>query len=155
MIDLATFKENCGVTKNQYVKKWLEAGLIPGVRTGPSIEDTRFPDAARRPYHDRAKIKPTTNAIDIRTHIVKACISKEHISCKMCYMTPKEFKCVIDDLVGCGLLSIREEDGIEYYDSTAKCDALVNQNFKEVRKFVIEVLGEIAGRITKEIIKKE
>ncbi len=76
-ISLAEFTKNCG-TKKSYVKKWLDGHLIPGVTLAPSLEDTLFPRSARRPYRFRAKIKPTTTAKDIRTHIVNACIRREH-----------------------------------------------------------------------------
>ncbi len=155
MMDLAAFRTKCGVTKTQYVKKWIDEDLIPGVIKAPSIEDTRFPEAARRPYHDRSKIKPTSDAKDLRAHIVKACLNKEHITNKMCYITQKEFEGLIDDLVGCGLITKRVEERIEYYDSTSKCDTLMKENFRAIRQFIIEALGEIAGKVTKEIIKKE
>ena len=153
MMDLAAFKTKCGVTKTKYIKDWIDNDLIPGVKKGPSIEDTRFPDAARRPYHDRSKIKPTTPATDIRAHIVKACIDKEHITNKMCYMSQDEFKAAINDLVKCGLITIRTEEGIEYYDSTSKCDELVKERYKAIRQFVLDALGKVVENTVKEIKK--
>ena len=143
MIDLATFKTRCGVTKNKYVEQWISEGLIPGGRSGPSIEDARFPDSARRPYRFRAKVKQ--DAKNIRAHIVNACVRREHITSDMCHMTPDEFSSAINDLVGYGLVSIRVEDGITYYDSTARCDSMAEKPIREIRKFILDAI-EAASR---------
>ena len=150
-ISLDEFTKNCG-TKKSYVKKWLDGHLIPGVTLAPSLEDTLFPRSARRPYRFRAKIKPTTTAKDIRTHIVNACIRREHIMSDMCHMSKNEFALIIQDLVKNDLIRVRREDGITYYDSTQKCDSYNGRRFEDLRKFVINMIktaaeGAVEGAI--------
>jgi hypothetical protein len=143
MIDLDTFKERNRVSKNKYIEDWIKDDLIPGVRRGPSIEDTQFPNSARRPYRYRARIKQDAN--NIRAHIVNACVRREHITKEMCHMTQDEFVSQIDTLVNHGLVLIRIEDGITYYDSTAQCDTVAGKTIREIRKFVLDVI-EAASR---------
>jgi len=119
MMDIEAYKAKCGISSSRYVKGWLKEDLIPGVRSGPSLEDFYFPDSARRPYRYRGKIKPATDATSIRAHIVNACIRRDHITKEMCFATQGEFNRMIEDLTTCGLISFRVEDNITYYDSTS------------------------------------
>lgn len=144
MLSLKEFKRKVGVTKNTYVQKWIDEGLIPGVKAAPSLEDTLFPDSARRPYKERDKIKATSGADHIRAHIVSACIRREYISNKMCFCTPKEFSGYIKDLVDCGLIREREEDNIIYYDATEKCDEIKTAKHNAIVKFIADTLQKAA-----------
>ena len=39
MMDIEANKAKCGISSSRYVKGWLKEDLIPGVRSGPSLED--------------------------------------------------------------------------------------------------------------------
>lgn len=148
MMDIDAFKAKCGISSNRYIEDWLEKGLIPGVRSGPSLEDFCFPNSARRPYRYRGKIKPITNASSIRVHIVNACIRREHITKEMCFITQNEFNDMIKDLVKCGLITVRKEDNITYYDSTSKSDLYEGKKLSIIRKFVLDALEAMSKGIS-------
>ena len=152
MQSLKEFKARVGVTKNSYVKKWIDSNLIPGVKVAPSLEDIQFPDSARRPYKERDKIKPTSSSDHIRAHIVNACVRREHISYNMCFCTPKEFGGYINDLIGCGLIREREEDGIIYYDATEKCDEIKKATINAIVKFIADTLQKATIEAEKSVI---
>ena len=149
MQSLKEFKTKVGVTKNSYIKKWIEEDLIPGVKAAPSLEDTLFPDSARRPYKERDKIKPSSGADHIRAHIVSASIRREYISSKLCFCTPKEFDGYLKDLIGCGLIREREEDNIIYYDATEKCDEIKNAKHNAIVKFIADTIQKAALEVEK------
>lgn len=148
MIDIEAYKAKCGISSNRYVEGWLKEDLILGARSGPSLEDYCFPDSARRPYRYRGKIKPTTDATSIRAHIVNACIRREHITKEMCFATQGEFNRMIEDLANCGLISVRVEDGITYYDSTSESDLYEGKKLSIIRKFVLDALEAISKGVT-------
>ena len=148
MMDIEAYKAKCGISSSRYIEGWLKEDLIPGVRSGPSLEDYFFPDSARRPYRYRGKIKPTTDATSIRAHIVNACIRREHITKEMCFATQGEFNSMIEDLTTCGLISVRVEDNITYYDSTSRSDLYEGKKFSAIKKFVLDALEAIAKGVT-------
>ena len=148
MMDIEAYKAKCGISSSRYVEGWLKEDLIPGVRSGPSLEDFYFPDSARRPYRYRGKIKPNTDASSIRAHIVNACIRREHITKEMCFATQGEFGGFIEDLVSCGLISVRVEDNITYYDSTSRSDLYEGKKFSAIKKFVLDALEAVTEGIT-------
>ena len=147
MMDIEAYKAKCGISSSRYVKGWLKEDLIPGVRSGPSLEDFYFPDSARRPYRYRGKIKPATDATSIRAHIVNACIRREHITKEMCFATQGEFNRMIEDLTTCGLISVRVEDNITYYDSTSRSDLYEGKKFSAIKKFVLDALEAVSKGI--------
>ena len=147
MMDIEAYKVKCGISSSRYIEGWLKEDLIPGVRFGPSLEDYFFPDSARRPYRYRGKIKPTTDATSIRAHIVNACIRREHITKEMCFATQGEFNSMIEDLTTCGLISVRVEDNITYYDSTSRSDLYEGKKFSAIKKFVLDALEAVSKGI--------
>lgn len=144
MITLSAYKKRAGVTKTKYVAEWIEKGLIPGVIKAPDIENTLFPDSARRPYSGRGSLKATTAASKIHIHMVKASLKREHITKEMCHSTQMEFDGFIDDLVAADLIRRRFEDGITYYDATIKSEVYEEKSFGELRKFILEALEAIS-----------
>ena len=135
MMNMREYMKKVGVTKVKYVERWLEQDLIPGIIKGEPLSDTKFPDSARRPYCE-GSLKPELSADKIRAHIVKACIQRRHITKDTCYASQGEFKGYIRDLEKAGLISIRLEDGIVYYDSTLKSDAYIGKNLMAISRFV-------------------
>lgn len=67
-----------------------------------------------------------------------------HICKETCFISEGEFNGYINQLVAAGMIEIRYEDGIRYFDSTPKSDEYKGKELKEVRKFVIEALGAIS-----------
>lgn len=143
MMNLKSFMKKVGVTKKEYVLKWLEENLIPGVVWDDELETAMFPDSARRPYRSRW-LRADSNADAIRAHIVKACIDRQHILHTSCYMSRDEFRKMITELEKAGLLSIRIEDGVEYYDSTIQSGQFLNKSLREVRRFVAEMVSAVS-----------
>lgn len=103
MISLKEYMDNTGVTKVKYVERWLENGWIPGVIKGNKVSETLFPDSARRPYSSRW-LKPGINADKLRVHIVKACLSRRHISKELCFASAREFEVLVSELEQAGLI---------------------------------------------------
>ena len=56
---------------------------------------------------------------------------------------------MIDDLAEHDLVQKRIEDGIMYYDSTAKSDEYKNKSLKEIGKFVKDCLAVVAENAAK------
>lgn len=144
MISLSTYMKCVGVTRKEYVAGWIENELIPGVVKAPDIESTLFPDSARRPYKDRSKIKATSEASKIRTHIMKASLNREQITKEMCHLNQMEFNGFINELVAADLIRLRIEEGITYYDATIKSEVYEGKTFGELRKFTLDALKAIA-----------
>ncbi len=143
MISLKEYMNNTGVTKVKYVERWLENGWIPGVIKGNKVSDTLFPDSARRPYSSRW-LKPGINADKLRVHIVKACLSRRHISKELCFASAREFEVLVSELEQAGLISRSVEDGITYFDSTQKSQSFVGKSSAAFRKFVLEAVEAAA-----------
>ncbi len=152
MLNLQAYMKKAGVTKKHYVAQWLEEDLIPGVIRGQRLEDTLFPEAARRPYRSRW-LRPVSTADEVRSHIIKACLTKHHISHKTCYMSAEEFDAMVAELVGLGLVRIRVEDGITYYDSTANSGDYRDRNLREIREFLIDAMESAAKGITEAMLE--
>jgi len=148
MISLKEYMKNTDVTKVKYVEHWLENGWIPGVIKGNSVSDTLFPDSARRPYCSRW-LKPGINADKLRVHIVKACLSRRHISRELCFTSAREFEALVSELEQAGLIRRSVEDGITYFDSTEKSKAYCEKSLAELRKFVLEVLEIVSEAAAK------
>ena len=138
MISLKEYMNNTGVTKVEYIERWLENAWIPGVIRGNKVSDTLFPDSARRPYRSRW-LKPGINADKLRVHIVKACLSRRHISKELCFASAREFEALVFELEQAGLISRSVEDGITYFDSTEKSEAYCGKPLAELRKFVLDM----------------
>jgi len=154
MLSLKEFKEKVGATKNKYIQEWLDQDLIPGVRKAPALEDTLFPDSARRPYRDRGKISADSGSDKIRAHIVRACCAREHISNKMCHCSPKEFEGYVNDLIKTEIIRIRVEDGITYYDATDKCAEIKKAKLNAVIKFVSDAVVKMGVEAEKAALNK-
>ena len=138
------YMKKTGVTKKAYVQKWLDADLIPGVIDKDDIDIAEFPESARRPYANRW-LTAKTDANVVRGHVVKAAISKHHISAKQCFMSTLEFNDMIAELVRADLIRERVEDDITYYDSTLKSATFTGKSMAELRRFVIDAI-EAASR---------
>ena len=139
MMSLQEYMRKVGVTKTEYVERWIERKLIPGIEQGESLADTKFPDSARRPYCE-GSLKPELSADKIRAHIVKACIQRRHITKDTCYASQGEFDGYICDLERAGLITKRLEDGIVYYDSTLKSDTYTDKSLQVIRQFVCDAI---------------
>lgn len=63
-------------------------------------------------------------------------------------ITKGEFESYIRDLEGAGLISVRIEDGIVYYDSTLKSDAYSGWNLGEIMRFVCTALELTSKLVT-------
>ena len=59
-----------------------------------------------------------------------------------------EFNRMIEDLTKCGLISVRVEDSITYYDSTPESDLYEGKKLSIIRKFVLDALEAIAKGVT-------
>lgn len=149
MRNLNEFMSWVGVSKKQYVKEWLDKKLIPGVILGEDLEDTWFPESARRPYKERGKIRPTTDANTLRAHIVNAALNKQYISHQMCYVCSDEFDVYINDLVKANLIQIRITDGVTYYDSTQESK---NYKINEIKPIVNGALAAISKGIAEGVV---
>lgn len=135
MLNLKDFMEKVGVTKKCYVDSWIDKGLIPGAKRDLSTNTYTFLDSSRRPYQSHA-LKAGLSAEKIRAHIVKASIMRQHITASACFMSLGEFQSMIHDLSNAGLIQIRTEDEVEYYDSTTKSSEYSGKSLKEVCSFV-------------------
>lgn len=152
MRDLKGFMNFVGVTKKKYVDDWIDKDLIPGAFRDKEKNTYSFLDSSRRPYRNSG-LTPGLPADKLRTHIVKAAIARHHIFADMCFASPAEFDSMIDDLINCGLIRRRIEDGITYYDATPKCDAYVNKKLDEVGVFVKECLAVVSENVAKGVVK--
>ena len=131
------YMKKTGTTKKIYVERWLKEDLIPGVVDKDSIDTAQFPESARRPYTNRW-LNAKTEMNSIRSHVIKATLLRQHISHRQCFMSPLEFNDMIDELVGAGLIRIRIEDSITYYDSTLKSAELKGKKLEVIRQFVLD-----------------
>ncbi|MCM1232246.1 MAG: hypothetical protein NC489_19150 [Ruminococcus flavefaciens] len=150
MLDMNGYMKKVGVTKKKYVTDWLAKDLIPGALQDEATGEYSFPESARRPYRC-SSLKANTKAPQIRAHIVKACINRQHITKDMCFMSEGEFNGMIDDLVNAGWIRRRVEDEITYYDSTERSDTYSGQPLKELVKILnstLSVVAEAAARGT-------
>ena len=154
-MNLKQYMMKTGVTKKAYVDLWIDNDLIPGASRIDGVYT--FPDSSRRPYRD-SHLKPGLPAEKIRAHIIKAALLRQHISASTCFMSNGEFAAMISDLDNAGLLSVRIEDGITYYDSKQKSKASENQSLRAIGKFVQECLAITANNVaegaTKAVIDK-
>lgn len=148
MISLKEYMKNTGVTKVKYVERWLENDWIPGVIKGNRVSDTLFPDSARRPYRSRW-LKPGINADKLRVHIVKACLSRCHISKELCFTSAREFEALVSELEQAGLICRSVEDGITYFDSTEKSKDYCEKPLAELRNFVLDMLETVSKAAAK------
>lgn len=139
MLTMKEFMKRVGVTKKKYVIAWVEEGLIPSVQK--EGDTYLFPDSARRPY--RSHCKPNSDAKTIRGSIVNACLKRQHILASTFYLSEGEFKSYVDDLIKAGLITLRKEDGICYYDSTLKSEQFrelgVEKIAKQVHKYICAI----------------
>lgn len=148
MIDLKGFMRNTGVTRKEYVDQWIDKGLIPGAERDTYAKTYSFPDSARRPYRNKS-LKAGLAGNKLRAHIVKAAINRQHITANACFMSDGEFQDMISELVKAGLIRIRVEDDIEYYDSTIKSEAYKKESFNELGDFVQNCLKACAEGFAK------
>lgn len=148
MRDLKGYMDFVGVSKKKYVDEWIDLNLIPGAVRDIEKGTYSFFDSSRRPYRSGA-LKAGLTADKLRSHIVKAAIKRQHITADACYMSPGEFDAMIDDLAEHDLVQKRIEDGVTYYDSTAKSDEYKNKSLKEIGKFVKDCLAVVAENAAK------
>ena len=142
MMDLKQYMKKVGVSRKEYVDRWLDKGLIPGAERDAETDTYRFPDSARRPY--QKGLKGGMNADRVRTHIVKAALERKYISAEICFASPGEFQTMVDALVEAGWVVKRVEDGIEYLDSTTKSSAYRSNKLDELHKILLESLSTLA-----------
>lgn len=140
MLSMKEFMKKVNISKKRYVLDWIEKDLIPGVQRANN-DEYLFPESARRPYIARCSNK--ASAKTIRASIVNACIKRRHISPSTYNLSDSEFESCINDLISCGLIVRREEDGIIYYDSTSKSDAYSNCDIKVIGQKVQELLAVV------------
>lgn len=143
MMDLKGYYEQTGVSKKEYVDKWIDKNLIPGANRDADKKNYQFLDSSRRPYQSRW-LKPGAKADNLRAHIVKAALMRRYISHTMCYMSKGEFDQMVSEMVEAGLLQLRTEDDIVYIDSTMKSNDYKNKGVREIRKFILECLKVFA-----------
>lgn len=138
------YMEITGVTKRKYVEKWIQEGLIPGVKHNKNTGEYIFPPSARRPY--RSRLKSDSDALAIYTSMLNACLKREHISpaTYRSIMNDNQFYTYINELISNELIIQRIEDGIIYYDATLKCAMYKGKNFQEIKKFIIECIKAIS-----------
>ena len=148
MISLKEYMRNTGVTKVKYVEHWLENDWIPRAIKGKNISDTQFPDSAHRPYRSGG-LKPGINAKRLRSHIVKACILRRHISKELCFTSAREFEALVSDLEKAGLISRSVEDGITYFDSTMKANAYNKEPLAKLQEFVLVAIETVSEATAK------
>ena len=65
----------------------------------------------------------------------------------LCDRTQGEFNSMIEDLTTCGLISVRVEDNITYYDSTSRSDLYEGKKFSAIKKFVLDALEAVSKGI--------
>ena len=138
---IAQFMKKTGATKKQYVEKWLEAGLIPNAEP---LEDGTWdiPESARRPYRSRCGVN--AKASTICTAMVNACLQRQHImAATFPQLDRTEFDAYIAQLVAADLITLRQADGVTYYDSTAKSRAMEGEKWQKLQKFVVQCLGAV------------
>lgn len=138
------FMQKTGVSKKVYVENWIREGLIPGVLKDEKTGELIFPSSARRPYKPR--FKSDANASTVRASILNACLKREYISSKIYSMSEGEFLSFVNDLKVAGLIQERVEDGITYYDSTAKSDIYRKESFNKIKNFVIDCIGVVSEK---------
>ena len=139
---IAQFMKKTGATKKQYVEKWLNAGLIPNAEP---LEDGTWdiPESARRPY--RSRCGANAKASTICTAMVNACLQRQHImAATFPQLDQTEFDAYIAQLAAADLITLRQADGVTYYDSTAKSRAMEGEKWQKLQKFVAQCLGEVA-----------
>lgn len=119
------FMHNYGIKKKETVIKWILDDLIPGSNLGADY----VPDSARPPY-TKARAQNTQS---IYHSIVVASRNRCHVLPKLYNICEDEFNSYINQLVAANLITIRETDGITYYDATP-----TGQN--GTRKFILEAL---------------
>lgn len=154
-MSILEFVKKYGV-KRKNVEKWIKDGWLPGVYYDEATKNWVIPNSARRPYKSRY-IKPTATATELRSHVVKACIKRKHISPLILYTSRGEFDALIKELIQARLIVERVEDGVTYYDSTKQADTYDNKPMKYLRKFVLECVeaaarGVVNGVLTKNVV---
>lgn len=130
-MNINEYMKRTGVSKKAYVLNWLKSGLIPGALYEDGL--WYIPDAARRPH--RPRLSPGSSADKIRTSMVMACIKRHHISAAAYSMAESEFNFMVQGLVEAGLIAVRRDQGIDYYDSTPKSDEYKNDR-RKLEKYI-------------------
>ena len=137
--------------KEKTVDKWLNDGLIPGAFKDESGE-WFIPNSARVPYvKARAKTKDS-----IFVSIVNASYQGFHVMAKLYGISDKEFDGYITQLVSAGLIIIRKEDGVLYYDKTLDSKEFLDKNNKTsyVKNFVLDAIEKVSKGITNAILEE-
>lgn len=147
MISENEFMKRNGVSKKEYVRQWIEEGLIPGVIKDESTGELLFPESARRPY--RPRCKSTAKAPTIMTSIVKACIKRQHVSARTYSMSPSEFQNMVQQLEIAGLIKSRIDNGITYYDATIESEEYANRKFHVLQQYVLKCISSVAEAAVK------
>lgn len=119
------------------VRKWVRNGWIPGAR----IEDSFVPNSARKPYTGaRARTtksiyKSILTAINERLQIFPWCY----------HITDAEFNQYINSLINNGVIQIRIEDGITYYDLAYQERKLSAKDITAIISNIVTPLFTVGG----------
>lgn len=151
MLDLQQYMKKVDVSKKEYVDRWIDEGLIPGATRKNGIYS--FPDSARRPYCD-GHVNPNLPASKIRAHIIKAVVSRRHISASTFFMSNGEFEEMIKDLSEAELVRVRIEDSITYYDSTSKADTYKGKKLQFIQKSLETLAKGVAEGVATALINR-
>ena len=153
MLNLKQYMDKVDVKQKRTVQGWVKNDLIPGIVPGKNFDDTLFPESTRRPYQN-SKLKAGIGADRIRTHILKACITRQHITKEICHASPGEFNGYIRELEASGLIRTRVEDNITYFDSTRESEAHSKERFSALSKFILKAIEAAAKGATAAALDK-
>ncbi len=123
------FAKNKNTSKKKVIK-WIEKGLIPQA----DLKENYVPDSARKPY-TQARAK---KASSIYHSIIKASNSRYHVLPQLYGMDEKEFNVYINNLVEAGILTIRESDGVRYYDVTFQYQSIKGDKLNKIIGTLVE-----------------
>lgn len=149
-MNIPDFISKVGV-KEKTVDKWLNAELIPGAFRDKNGE-WFIPNSAKAPYvKARAKAKES-----IFISIVSASHQGFHVIPKLYGKTDTEFLGYINQLVAAGLITLRTEDGITYYDETiaSKNFLDVNSKTRSIRIFILDSIERVSKGITEALLEE-
>lgn len=123
------FMNNNSIKRRKRVEKWIENGYIPNA----SLENNYIPNSARLPYVEaRAK-----NAKGIYHSIIHATMLRKHVVPELYKISEDEFETYIHNLIDSGVIRIRTEDEVRYYDITYDYINLKEQEiFQTVNNFL-------------------
>lgn len=137
--------------REKTVNKWLENGYIPGAINNNG--EWTIPDSARAPYTEaRAK-----NRCKIFASILMGSNKGKHVLPKIYKISENEFLTYVSQLVNAGLLVIRNEDGVDYYDVTLNTSDYLSTSpsKKAFNKFINNALAAVSEGVATAILNAE